>query len=101
MNKFGSENRPDARKAHSDDDDASFSSTVAIVTLNFAIEGDSTQLPAIRTRDDLRLALKRISADALVSDCLLTAEVLWSPEDSTETLSKETVVADFPSLVPL
>jgi len=77
------------------------SPTMAIVTLNFAIEGDSTMMPAVRTRDDLRRALKQISADAVVSDCLLTAEVLWSPEDSSETLSRDTVYADFPDLVPI
>ena len=102
VNKFGSESKPDARKARSADDEISFSSpTMAIVTLNYAIEGDSTELPAIRSRDDLRLALKRIAADAVVSDCLLMAEVLWSPEDSSETLSRDTVYADFPNLIPI
>jgi len=100
VNKFGSQNKPDARKAPSDDA-LGFSTTMAICTLNFAIEGDSTRLPKISTRNDLRLALNQIAADAVVADCLLTAEVLWSPEDSSETLSKEEVYADFPQLVPI
>jgi len=101
VNKFGSQNKPDARKAPSDDALAGFSTTMAICTLNFAIEGDSTRLPKISTRNDLRLALNQIAADAVVADCLVTAEVLWSPEDSSETLSKEEVYADFPQLVPI
>lgn len=75
---------------------------MAIVTLIFAMEGDaSTQLPRITTREDLRRALNQISADAVVSNCLLTAEILWLPEDSSETLSRDEVYADYPDLVPL
>ena len=75
--------------------------TIAIVTINFAMEGDSTVLPAIKSRDDLHSALSLIASDALVGDCLMTAEVLWSPEDISETLSREEVYADFPNLVPI
>ena len=75
--------------------------TTAIVTINFAMEGDSTVLPVIKSRDDLHSALLLISSDALVGDCLMTAEVLWSPEDISETLSRETTYADFPNLVPI
>jgi uncharacterized membrane protein len=100
VNKFGSQNKPDSRK-RSSDGEILLSPTVAIVTINFAIEGDATKLPSIRTRDDLRHALFRISSDAQVADCLLTAEVLWSPEDSSETLSRESVYADYPDLVTI
>jgi uncharacterized membrane protein len=75
--------------------------TIAIVTINFAMEGDSTILPVIRSRDDLHSALSLIASDALVGDCLMTAEVLWSPEDVSETLSREEMYADFPNLVPI
>jgi len=100
VNKFGTDNRPDARKQR-DHEELPPNATMAIVTLNFAIQGDSTKLPEINTRDDLRLALSRISSDAQVDDCLLTAEVLWSPEDPSEILSRETTYADFPKLVPI
>ena len=84
-----------------DDDSLGFSTTMAIVTLNYAMERDVAELPKITTRADLRRALRQISADALVSDCLLTTEILWLPEDSSETLSRDEVYADFPDLVPI
>ena len=119
VNKFGSQNRPDARKVLSrndnDDDESlrfSSSTTMAVVTLNFAMMkqeegngfGDDAQgLPNnISTRSDLRRALRQISADAVVSDDrLLSAEILWLPEDSSETLSRDDVYADYPDLVPI
>jgi uncharacterized membrane protein len=75
--------------------------TVAIVTINYAIEGDQTKMPKIRSRDDVRLALSRLAADAQVGECLLSAEVLWSPEEPFETLSRDEAYADFPNLVPI
>ena len=85
---------------------------MAVVTLNFAMmkqeeedgSGDDAQgLPNnISTRSDLRRALRQISADAVVSDDrLLSAEILWLPEDSSETLSRDDVYADYPDLVPI
>jgi uncharacterized membrane protein len=75
--------------------------TVAIVTVNFAMEGDSTMLPIIQNRDDVHTALSLIASDALVGECLMTAEILWSPETTSDTLSKEAIYADFPNLVPI
>jgi uncharacterized membrane protein len=85
------------------------------VSLNVAIEGDSTALPAVRDRDDVRRALETLAADAKVGDCLLSAEVLWAPEhdggdgggrgDEQEgdgsDLTLEGLAADYPELVPV
>lgn len=98
MNKFGSQDK----SIVSSNKGSSTAPTVAIVTINYAIEGDATKLPStIRTRDDLRRALSRIAADAKVGDCLQSAEILWAPEDPTETLTRETAYADFPNLLPI
>jgi uncharacterized membrane protein len=84
------------------------------VSLNVAIEGDSTVLPAVRDREDVRRALETLAADAKVGDCLLSAEVLWAPEhgggdkdrgdvqegDGSE-LTLEGLAADYPELVPV
>jgi uncharacterized membrane protein len=75
--------------------------TVAIVTINFAMEGDSTLLPTIKSRENVHDALSMIASDALVGECLITAEILWSPEDPLESLSREAIYADFPNLVPI
>jgi uncharacterized membrane protein len=71
------------------------------VTINLAIEGDKTMLPSIRFRQDLLDSLSKIAADAQVEDCLLSAEILWSPEDRNEVLPPEDVIADYPELVPV
>jgi uncharacterized membrane protein len=97
VNKFGSKSI-EAKRSQ----EAPVSSpSVAIVTINFAMEGDSTALPKIGSRDDVHAALSMIASDALVGECLLTAEVLWSPEDPSETLTRESTIVDFPHLVPI
>ena len=58
-------------------------------------------LPGIRFRSDLLTSLTRIASDAQVGDCLLSAEVLWAPENDNEILSKEDIDADYPNLIPL
>ena len=72
--------------------------TMAVVTLVLAIDGDSTKVPQIRSMSDVENALRKIASDVRVSDCLQGAEILWTPEDRTETLSFRDVVADYPEL---
>jgi uncharacterized membrane protein len=95
-----------SRDDDEDDESLRFSSTtMAVVTLNFAMmnEEEDPGLPdKIFARPDLRRALRQISADAVVSDDrLLSAEILWLPEDSSETLSRDDVYADYPDLVSI
>ena len=75
--------------------------TCAVVSISLCIEGDSTKIPSIRSRQGLREALAKISADSQVDDCLVSAEVLWTPEERSDTLSQEDVYADYPNLYPL
>jgi uncharacterized membrane protein len=72
--------------------------TVAVVTLVLAIDGDSTKVPQIRSIADVEDALRKIASDVRVSDCLQGAEILWTPEDRSETLTFRDVVADYPEL---
>jgi uncharacterized membrane protein len=72
--------------------------TMAVVTLVLAIDGDSTKVPRINSISDVEDALRRIASDAKVDDCLQSAEILWTPEDRSETLSLRDVVADYPEL---
>ena len=81
--------------------DAYTGATVAIVTINLSIEGDSTKVSKIRNMVELTSALSRIASDCQVDDCLLSGEVLWSPVSRTEKITWEDVYADYPSLVPL
>ncbi|CAB9519303.1 Protein of unknown function (DUF1517) [Seminavis robusta] len=72
--------------------------TMAVVTLCLAIDGDKTKVPAIRNMRDIEEALRKIASDAKVSDCLQGAEILWTPQDSSESLTFRDVVADYPEL---
>lgn len=72
--------------------------TMAVVTLVLAVDGDSTKVPKIRSMKDVEDALRKVASDVRVSDCLQGAEILWTPEDRTETLSFRDVVADYPDL---
>jgi uncharacterized membrane protein len=71
---------------------------MAVVTLVLAIEGDSTKMPSINSISDVEDALRRISSDSKGDDCLQSVEILWTPEDRTESLSLRDVVADYPEL---
>lgn len=72
--------------------------TAAVVTIILCIDGDSTKLPTINSVADLEQALTTIASDAKVDDCLRSAEVLWTPEDSDDTLSETDVIVDYPQL---
>lgn len=72
--------------------------TMAVITLVLAIDGDSTKLNKIRNSSDVEQALQKIAADSKVGDCLQSAEILWTPEDRSETLSLRDVIADYPEL---
>lgn len=108
VNKFGGEDRsvPFLPRTAGDDDDAAdapakLQATVGVVSIHVAIEGDSTRLPRIRIRPDLLEALSKLASDAQVGDCLLSAEILWAPEERRELLSMDDVYADYPDLIPL
>jgi uncharacterized membrane protein len=73
--------------------------TMAVVTLVLSIDGDSTKVPMIRSIGDVEDALRKIASDVKVDDCLTGAEILWTPEDKSETLSFRDVVADYPELI--
>lgn len=75
--------------------------TNAVVSVKLSIEGDSTRMPKIVLRQDLRNALQCIAADAQVEDCLISAEILWSPEESTDRLTADDIYASYPDLIPL
>lgn len=83
---------------------------MAVITLGLCIEGNSlnTHIPQqqqhhqpIRTRKDLHRALSQIATDVQTEDCLLSAEILWTPEEEGDYLTEQEVYADYPDLYPL
>lgn len=106
VNKFGDQDSPDRARTTSDtgEDESpatSVTATTAVVSLKLSIEGDSTRLPYIRYRRDVRESLERIAADAQVEDCLLSAEILWAPENDDDRLTPDDIYTSYPDLVPL
>lgn len=103
VNKFGSENRPDERKSGGDDSNAS-GPTKAIVSLNVAMGGNFVGKSPLKVsnRPELIDLLTRIGSDVqLEENTLVAAEVLWSPEDPNEELTKEEIYSKYPNLLPL
>ncbi|NJL46171.1 MAG: DUF1517 domain-containing protein [Leptolyngbyaceae cyanobacterium SM2_3_12] len=66
-----------------------------LATVVVATQG-KLDLPDIHSSDDLRRALSQIGA--VSSENLLAVEVLWTPQQSGETLSADEMVAEYPEL---
>ena len=101
VSKFGGVDTSAGRRASaggSGSDNGGGKATMAVVTLVLSIQGDSTKVPKIRSIADVEEALRKIASDVKVDDCLLGAEILWTPQDRSEVLSRMEVVADYPEL---
>lgn len=66
-----------------------------LATLVVASQG-KLDLPVINSAEDLRRALSQIGS--VSSDDLLAVEVLWTPQQSGETLTADEMIADYPEL---
>jgi len=79
-------------------------STCAIVTLILSIEGSNTTtntkkgLSKMIAWQHVWDGLSRIGADMMVDDCLLGAEVLWTPEKRGDVVTRRDIVVDYPDL---
>ncbi len=73
--------------------------TYAVITILLAITGDTTILSPIRSAIDVENALKRIAIDAQVEDSVLSTELLWTPTDEKEVLTKKEILMDYPDLI--
>jgi len=67
--------------------------TMAVVTILMVIDGDS-----LMKKKEPRDLLQSMERDATVEDCLQSVEILWTPEERSETLTPEDVAADYPDL---
>jgi uncharacterized membrane protein len=68
--------------------------TMAVVTLVLSLE-ESLPKVSIQSLDDVERVLRQVaSSDAAV----LGAEILWTPEDRSEVLTRKEVLADYPEL---
>jgi uncharacterized membrane protein len=66
-----------------------------VATVVVGVQG-KLELPTIRSSQDLRQALSQIGA--VSSERLLAVEVLWTPQQSGETLTSDELIAEYPEL---
>jgi uncharacterized membrane protein len=66
-----------------------------VVTILVGVEG-TLQLPVVKNSEDLRQALRQIGG--ISSDRLLTVEILWTPQDSSDTLTSDDMLTGYPDL---
>jgi uncharacterized membrane protein len=67
-----------------------------IVTLLVGTENDNPLFAPVHTTDDLKAALQTLGA--ISTDYLLTLELLWNPQDSSESLTYDEMLEVYPEL---
>jgi len=75
-----------------------FQATMAVVELIVIMDGLGKLPSQISNVADLQEMLQAIASTALVDESLQGAEILWSPTDSKDTLTKRDIVKDYPEL---
>ncbi|XVF63115.1 hypothetical protein PTKIN_Ptkin09bG0062900 [Pterospermum kingtungense] len=67
-----------------------------VVTVLVAARGGTHNLPTIRTSEDVKEALQSLTK--ICSSQIKAVEVLWSPQDETDSLSVEELLENYPQL---
>ncbi|OMO62274.1 hypothetical protein CCACVL1_22925 [Corchorus capsularis] len=75
-----------------------FSNEYMVITILVAAEGEH-KLPPINGSKDLKEALLKLAC--ILTKKILGVEVLWTPQDENDTLSKKELIEDYPELRPL
>jgi len=88
-------NRKRAGSASKNADGAEHINEYILVTIIAACDG-GLKLPAVLDSAELKTALKRVGAIRV--DALQAVEVLWTPQESGDTLSEDELLADYPRL---
>jgi uncharacterized membrane protein len=73
--------------------------TMAVVTVNIVLEGEKV-LPTRRVRADVINLVRWMAATVPVAS-LVAGEVLWTPQQPYDTLTREVLDQRYPELVPL
>lgn len=77
--------------------------TEAVVSLVVAIRGRSDALLSVSSPNDVKACLQTLASEALTDDGenIMAVEVLWTPSDEGEILSKRDLIVDYPELMKL
>ena len=74
-------------------------STCAIVTIVLSIAGDQTKpCTEMNSWQDVSDTLSLISAHVVKEDCMLSAEVLWTPERRGDVWTRRDIASFYPDL---
>jgi uncharacterized membrane protein len=89
-------------------DTAASKATMAVVTIILSVQGSqglmnisNNKMKKIQSRSDLESILQSIASLDTNNDDLYGAEILWTPEDRSETLTRKDIIADYPELTTL
>jgi uncharacterized membrane protein len=91
----GGQVRRQAMSSGGDADPAAY----IVVTLLVGTADDYPLLKPVHSTAELRQALQRLGA--ISPDYLLIYELLWTPQDESDSLSREELIAQYPDLVQL
>jgi len=69
-----------------------------VVTLLVAADGN-LKMPKVNSRKDLQDALTRLGA--VPAKEIQAVQIIWAPQDRSDTLSSEDIVAEYSDLRPL
>ncbi len=92
---IGGRIRRQSAPAQKDEDSAAY----IIVTLLIGSADDKPLIKPIYSAEDLQAALQRIGS--IPPEYLLVYELLWSPQDETDSLSQDEMIAGYPDLVQI
>ena len=70
-----------------------------VVTLIVGTAHDSPIIDPVMSSEELRLALKRLGS--ITPDYLMVYEVLWSPQDESDSLTEEELLLNYPKMFQL
>mmetsp|Transcript_29598 Transcript_29598/g.66963 ORF Transcript_29598/g.66963 Transcript_29598/m.66963 type:complete len:267 (-) Transcript_29598:2114-2914(-) len=99
FNKVSGMDKSEARSSEGKLDDIG-KATEAVITMILAIEGK--ELPSVKDMKSLRTCLTELGgSDMLGNNALLAAEIMWTPEEPWETITKEDLILEYPKLLPL
>jgi uncharacterized membrane protein len=106
INKFGKLDLSLSQSRNDDNKNTGSQATMAVVTLVLSLQGtniEKASIPqSIQSISDLETILRHIASNVMMEENdLLGAEILWTPEDRKEVLTKRDVVADYPELTAL
>jgi uncharacterized membrane protein len=77
--------------------------TLVVVSILAAVRGDKTDFGSVASVGALKRALQLLAANVMLErgELLVAAEVLWTPSEADEVLTRPDMLLDYPELIDL